>query len=93
MDPTTDQLTDLNRHAGASRWAFNHALGSKVAANRQWCAAVDALIADGMPKASPQGREGPGTGQPCVRPGRAEADRAAPSPRCRGGGPTRAHRG
>lgn len=36
LDPTSAQLEALRRHAGASRWAYNHALGRKVAAHRQW---------------------------------------------------------
>ncbi|MFJ8444370.1 RNA-guided endonuclease InsQ/TnpB family protein [Kitasatospora griseola] len=51
LDPTAAQLADLTRHAGAARWAFNHALGVKVAAHRQWRAQVDALVAVGMPEA------------------------------------------
>ncbi|MFD7639507.1 helix-turn-helix domain-containing protein [Kitasatospora sp. NPDC059795] len=51
LDPTPAQIADLNRHAGAARWAFNHALGEKVAAHRQWRTQVDALVADGTPEA------------------------------------------
>ncbi|GLW73704.1 transposase [Kitasatospora phosalacinea] len=51
LDPTSAQLADLNRHAGAARWAFNYALGVKVAAHRRWRAQVDALVAAGVPEA------------------------------------------
>jgi putative transposase len=36
LDPTVDQLQQLARHAGAARWAFNHALAVKVRAHRRW---------------------------------------------------------
>ncbi|MEU5297977.1 helix-turn-helix domain-containing protein [Streptomyces umbrinus] len=36
IDPTPAQLESFTRHAGAARWAFNHALGMKVAAHQQW---------------------------------------------------------
>ncbi|MER7708851.1 RNA-guided endonuclease TnpB family protein [Kitasatospora sp. NPDC097605] len=47
LDPTAGQLADLNRHAGAARWAFNWALGKKVAAHREWRRQVDDLVAWG----------------------------------------------
>ncbi|WP_157851526.1 helix-turn-helix domain-containing protein [Streptomyces monomycini] len=34
LDPRPAQVEALLRHAGAARWAFNHALGVKVAAHR-----------------------------------------------------------
>lgn len=36
LDPTVDQEQDLSRHAGAARWAFNHALAAKVRAHQVW---------------------------------------------------------
>lgn len=36
LDPTRDQQQVLSRHVGAARWAYNHALGAKVAAHRRW---------------------------------------------------------
>ncbi|MEU7151236.1 helix-turn-helix domain-containing protein [Streptomyces sp. NPDC039022] len=33
LDPRPAQVEVLLRHAGAARWAFNHALGMKVAAH------------------------------------------------------------
>lgn len=48
--PTHAQLTALKQHAGAARWSFNHALGHKVAAHQTWRAAVDELIAAGVPE-------------------------------------------
>ncbi|MGW4694093.1 RNA-guided endonuclease InsQ/TnpB family protein [Kitasatospora cineracea] len=50
LDPTPAQFEVLARHAGAARWAFNHALGEKTAAHRQWRERVDALVAEGMPE-------------------------------------------
>ncbi|MGW2599502.1 RNA-guided endonuclease TnpB family protein [Streptomyces klenkii] len=50
LDPTTAQVAAFDRHAGAARWAFNHALGVKIGAHRRWRAEVDALVADGMPE-------------------------------------------
>ncbi|MFE3473823.1 RNA-guided endonuclease InsQ/TnpB family protein [Streptomyces bacillaris] len=50
LDPTPGQAEDLGRHAGASRWAFNHALGMKIAAHRQWRAQTQALVDAGVPK-------------------------------------------
>ena len=45
LDPTRAQAEALLRHAGAARWAFNWALGEKVAAHRHWRRQVDALTA------------------------------------------------
>lgn len=36
LEPTATQEADLARHAGAARWAFNHALAVKVAAHQLW---------------------------------------------------------
>ncbi|MFD8392996.1 hypothetical protein ACFV2N_28290 [Streptomyces sp. NPDC059680] len=41
----------FTRHAGAARWAFNHALGMKVAAHQQWRREVQALVDQGAPEA------------------------------------------
>ncbi|MFH8342871.1 helix-turn-helix domain-containing protein [Streptomyces sp. AM6-12] len=35
LGPTPVQVEALARHAGAARWAFNHALGVKVAVHQQ----------------------------------------------------------
>lgn len=50
LDPTQAQVADFNRHAGASRWAFNHALALKRSAHQEWRRKVDALVAQGMPE-------------------------------------------
>ncbi len=36
LDPTGDQEQALARHAGAARWAYNHALAAKVRAHQVW---------------------------------------------------------
>ncbi|MFF3967881.1 RNA-guided endonuclease TnpB family protein [Streptomyces griseorubiginosus] len=51
LDPTSAQLGAFTRHTGAARWAFNHALGMKVAAHQQWQCAVQALVDQGVPEA------------------------------------------
>ncbi|WP_244317564.1 RNA-guided endonuclease InsQ/TnpB family protein [Streptomyces bauhiniae] len=51
LDPTPSQLEGLAQHAGAARWAFNHALGMKVAAHQQWRSAVQELVDNGMSEA------------------------------------------
>lgn len=48
LDPTRAQTEALSRHAGAARWAFNHALALKVAAHRQWRCEVQALVDQGV---------------------------------------------
>ncbi|WP_251019573.1 helix-turn-helix domain-containing protein [Streptomyces sp. ISL-11] len=48
LDPTAAQVAAFKRHAGAARWAFNHALGVKIGAHRQWRGDVDALVAGGI---------------------------------------------
>ncbi|MEU1787078.1 IS607 family element RNA-guided endonuclease TnpB [Streptomyces sparsogenes] len=50
LDPTRSQVETLARHAGAARWAFNHALAAKVAAHKQWRAEVASLIEQGTPE-------------------------------------------
>ncbi|MGW1189326.1 RNA-guided endonuclease InsQ/TnpB family protein [Streptomyces sp. NPDC002559] len=44
LDPTSTQEEVLLRHAGTARWAFNHALGMKVAAHQQWRQQVQSLV-------------------------------------------------
>ncbi|WP_225828422.1 helix-turn-helix domain-containing protein [Streptomyces naphthomycinicus] len=51
LDPTPVQVEALIRHAGAARWAFNHAHGMKVAAHQQWRREVQALVDQGVPEA------------------------------------------
>ncbi|WP_405510588.1 helix-turn-helix domain-containing protein (plasmid) [Streptomyces cyaneofuscatus] len=48
LDPTRAQQGGLLRHAGAARWAFNHALGMKIAAHQQWRDRVQALVDSGV---------------------------------------------
>ncbi len=47
LDPNPTQELTLAQHAGAARWAFNHALAVKMAAREQWKGAVAALVAAG----------------------------------------------
>lgn len=56
LDPTPAQAEALARHAGAARWAFNHALGMKVAAHQQWREQVQALVKDGVAEAEARKR-------------------------------------
>lgn len=51
LDPTRSQAEALARHAGAARWAFNHALAAKVAAHEEWRGQVAALVEQGVPEA------------------------------------------
>jgi putative transposase len=51
LAPTKAQLEALARHAGAARWAFNHALAAKVAAHEEWRAEVAVLVESGTPEA------------------------------------------
>ncbi|MGI5526839.1 RNA-guided endonuclease InsQ/TnpB family protein [Streptomyces syringium] len=48
LDPTDMQLATLNRHAGAARWAYNHALAVKQAAHRARRLEIASLVADGV---------------------------------------------
>lgn len=48
LDPTSDQLSSLEQHAGTARWAFNHALAVKMEAHKQWRAEVDARVSTGV---------------------------------------------
>ncbi len=50
LDPTPDQESMLAQHAGAARWAFNHALAAKVDAHERWKTAVAELVAAGVPE-------------------------------------------
>lgn len=54
LDPTAAQRQDLARHAGAARWAYNHALARKVRAHQEWRAQVAALVHTGVPEAAAQ---------------------------------------
>ena len=56
LDPTPAQAEALARHAGAARWAFNHALAAKVAAHERWRTEVAALVAHGVPEAEARKR-------------------------------------
>lgn len=51
LDPSDAQLAALSRHAGAARWAFNHALAAKVAAHEEWRTQVAALVESGVSEA------------------------------------------
>ncbi|WP_445520977.1 RNA-guided endonuclease TnpB family protein [Streptomyces sp. NEAU-174] len=48
LDPVPAQVEAFARHVGAARWAFNHALGMKVAAHQQWRREVQALVDQGV---------------------------------------------
>ncbi|GCD96963.1 RNA-guided endonuclease InsQ/TnpB family protein [Embleya hyalina] len=52
LDPTADQEMNLTRHAGAARWAYNWALGHKIAAYDLRRAEISALIESGHTEAS-----------------------------------------
>lgn len=51
LDPTGEQIAALSRHAGAARWAFNHALAAKVGAHERWRNEVAKFVEDGVPEA------------------------------------------
>lgn len=51
LDPSTEQSDAFSRHAGAARWAFNHALGAKMAARQDWLQQVHTLVGQGVPDA------------------------------------------
>lgn len=44
LAPTAAQVERLVQHAGAARWAFNHALAVKYEAYRRWQLQVDELV-------------------------------------------------
>ena len=48
LDLNPAQEQSVSQHAGAARWAFNHALGMKVAAHREWRRQVEAVVASGV---------------------------------------------
>lgn len=48
LDLTDAQLSMVRQHAGAARWAFNHALAVKLAAREQWLAGVEVLEESGL---------------------------------------------
>lgn len=48
LDPTAEQTAAMKRHAGASRWAYNHALAAKVAAYEEWRTQVADLVETGV---------------------------------------------
>ncbi|MFE1333135.1 RNA-guided endonuclease InsQ/TnpB family protein [Streptomyces microflavus] len=56
LDPTPAQQEDLLRHSGAARWAFNHALGMKIAAHQQWRTQVQALVDSGVEESAARKR-------------------------------------
>lgn len=51
LDPTKAQLEALARHAGAARWAFNHALAAKMEAHNGWKEQVASLREQGSSEA------------------------------------------
>lgn len=48
LDPTPTQRAELAQHAGAARWAYNHALAAKFAAYEKRGAGIRELVAGGM---------------------------------------------
>lgn len=50
LDPTQAQREALAQHAGAARWAFNHALAAKEEAWRRRQLQVDELVTLGLPE-------------------------------------------
>ncbi|QXV63510.1 helix-turn-helix domain-containing protein [Amycolatopsis sp. TNS106] len=50
LDPTTTQLDTLAQHAGAARWAFNHALAQKLDALHRRQLQIDELVTLGYPE-------------------------------------------
>lgn len=48
LDPSPSQLGELARHAGAARWAFNHAIAAKVAAHQEWRRQVAVMVGQGV---------------------------------------------
>lgn len=56
LDPSVSQREALARHAGSSRWAFNHALAAKVAAHEEWRAKVAELVESGVEEAAARKR-------------------------------------
>lgn len=52
LDPAAPQQDALARHAGAARWAYNHALAAKLAARQQWLTQVRGLVDAGVDEAA-----------------------------------------
>lgn len=52
LDATPAQVEAFVRHAGAARWAYNHALAAKVEAHEQWRARVAELVDAGVGEAA-----------------------------------------
>ncbi|TLW89258.1 transposase [Saccharomonospora piscinae] len=48
LDPTRTQLDTLAQHAGAARWAYNHALATKLDALRRRQLQIDELVTLGL---------------------------------------------
>src|SRR5690606_30147589 len=51
LDPTRAQLDALAQHAGAARWAYNHALAVKLDAMRRRQLQIDELVTIGLTEA------------------------------------------
>jgi putative transposase len=49
LDPSEAQIPWLAGSAGAARWAFNYAVGLKVAAHQRWRSELAALVEAGTP--------------------------------------------
>lgn len=47
LDPTGSQQAALNQHAGAARWAYNHALATKAEAHQRRQLQIDELVTIG----------------------------------------------
>ena len=50
LDPAPAQITALTQHAGAARWAYNHAIAAKHDALRRQLQ-IDELVTIGLPDA------------------------------------------
>ncbi|MGW7261279.1 RNA-guided endonuclease InsQ/TnpB family protein [Streptomyces sp. NPDC054834] len=50
LDPTPAQVESFTRHAGAARWAYNHALGMKMSAHQEWRRELQQLVDHGVPE-------------------------------------------
>lgn len=51
LNPTREQAVLLAKHAGAARWAYNLALGAKIASREIWEKRVAELVDAGIPEA------------------------------------------
>lgn len=56
LDPTPVQVKTLERHAGAARWAYNHALAKKVEAHEEWLGKIAELVESGVEEAEARKR-------------------------------------